>query len=81
MASKMFARCRKILCVARNYVAHAHELGNDAPSKFAASGGGPWFFLKPPSSIIEQGSAIVLPPGVDDVHHEGTGPSLPPSTG
>lgn len=45
----------KILCVGRNYRAHARELGNDVPAE-------PLLFLKPPSSILEPGGAIELPP-------------------
>jgi 2-keto-4-pentenoate hydratase/2-oxohepta-3-ene-1,7-dioic acid hydratase in catechol pathway len=46
----------KILCVGRNYRAHARELGNDVPAE-------PLLFLKPPSSILDPGGAIELPPG------------------
>ena len=35
----------KIVCVGRNYAAHAKELGNDVPTE-------PLLFLKPPSAII-----------------------------
>lgn len=44
----------KIVCVGRNYVAHAAELGNDVPKE-------PLFFFKPPSAVIGPGEAIVLP--------------------
>jgi 2-keto-4-pentenoate hydratase/2-oxohepta-3-ene-1,7-dioic acid hydratase in catechol pathway len=45
----------KIICVGRNYAAHAKELGNDVPEK-------PLLFYKPPSSIIASGDSIILPP-------------------
>ena len=45
----------KILCVGRNYVAHARELGNEVPKE-------PLLFLKPPSSLLDHGGAIRLPP-------------------
>jgi 2-keto-4-pentenoate hydratase/2-oxohepta-3-ene-1,7-dioic acid hydratase in catechol pathway len=45
----------KILCVGRNYKAHAQELGNDVPVE-------PLLFLKPPSSLLDPGGAIELPP-------------------
>lgn len=45
----------KILCVGRNYRAHARELGNDVPAE-------PLLFLKPPSSILDPGGAVELPP-------------------
>lgn len=53
----------KIICVGRNYVEHAKELGNDVPSI-------PLIFMKPPSSIINPGDAIVLPPQSQQVEHE-----------
>jgi len=54
----------KIICIGRNYVEHAKELGNDVPKV-------PLIFLKPPSSIINPGDAIVLPPQSQQVEHEG----------
>lgn len=44
----------KIVAVGRNYAAHAAELGNSVPSE-------PLIFLKPPSSVIGPGAAIVYP--------------------
>jgi 2-keto-4-pentenoate hydratase/2-oxohepta-3-ene-1,7-dioic acid hydratase in catechol pathway len=57
-------RPSKIVCVGRNYVAHARELGNDVPER-------PLIFLKPPSSLIEDGQSIELPPQSARVEHEG----------
>lgn len=54
----------KIVCIGRNYLEHAKELGNDAPKE-------PLIFLKPPSSIIENGEAIELPKQSKQVEHEG----------
>ncbi|MCK6539208.1 MAG: fumarylacetoacetate hydrolase family protein [Anaerolineales bacterium] len=54
----------KIVCVGRNYVEHAKELGNEVPKV-------PLIFLKPPSSIIDPGEAITLPPQSAQVEHEG----------
>ncbi|HUG41538.1 MAG TPA: fumarylacetoacetate hydrolase family protein [Longimicrobiales bacterium] len=54
----------KIVCVGRNYVAHARELGNEVPER-------PLLFFKPPSSLIEDGEPIVLPPESARVEHEG----------
>src|SRR2546425_12649732 len=54
----------KIVCVGRNYAAHAAELGNDVPKE-------PLIFLKPPSSMIGPGDAIVLPKYSNRVEHEG----------
>lgn len=62
---KLLAPCEpsKILCVGRNYVEHARELGNDVPKV-------PLIFLKPPSSIISSGEHIILPPQSAQVEHE-----------
>src|SRR5688572_14259108 len=54
----------KIVCVGRNYVEHAREMGNDVPTE-------PLIFLKPPSSIIEDGAWIERPPQSTQVEHEG----------
>jgi 2-keto-4-pentenoate hydratase/2-oxohepta-3-ene-1,7-dioic acid hydratase in catechol pathway len=44
----------KILCVGRNYAAHARELGNEVPKE-------PLLFLKPPSALCASGDAITYP--------------------
>ncbi len=54
----------KIVCVGRNYAAHAKELGNEVPSE-------PLLFLKPPSSLLDPGGAIELPSQSQRVEHEG----------
>jgi 2-keto-4-pentenoate hydratase/2-oxohepta-3-ene-1,7-dioic acid hydratase in catechol pathway len=54
----------KIVCIGRNYAAHARELGNDEPER-------PLIFLKPPSALIGDNEAIVLPPDSQRVDHEG----------
>jgi 2-keto-4-pentenoate hydratase/2-oxohepta-3-ene-1,7-dioic acid hydratase in catechol pathway len=54
----------KIVCVGRNYVEHAKELGNEVPKE-------PLIFLKPPSSVIWEGEAIVLPEISQRVEFEG----------
>jgi 2-keto-4-pentenoate hydratase/2-oxohepta-3-ene-1,7-dioic acid hydratase in catechol pathway len=56
-------RPTKIVCVGRNYAAHARELGNDVPER-------PLLFLKPPSSLIGDGDRIVLPAESQRVEHE-----------
>jgi 2-keto-4-pentenoate hydratase/2-oxohepta-3-ene-1,7-dioic acid hydratase in catechol pathway len=53
----------KIVCIGRNYSEHAKELGNDVPKV-------PLIFMKPPSSIINPGDTIVLPPQSQQVEHE-----------
>jgi 2-keto-4-pentenoate hydratase/2-oxohepta-3-ene-1,7-dioic acid hydratase in catechol pathway len=54
---------QKVLCVGRNYAAHAKELGNEVPKE-------PLLFLKPSSAIIGHGASIVLPPQSTRVEHE-----------
>jgi 2-keto-4-pentenoate hydratase/2-oxohepta-3-ene-1,7-dioic acid hydratase in catechol pathway len=54
----------KIVCVGRNYLEHARELGNEMPER-------PLIFLKPPSALLGDGEAIVLPPESERVEHEG----------
>jgi 2-keto-4-pentenoate hydratase/2-oxohepta-3-ene-1,7-dioic acid hydratase in catechol pathway len=57
-------RPSKIVCVGRNYLEHARELGNQVPER-------PLIFFKPPSSLIAGGETIVLPPESGQVEHEG----------
>jgi 2-keto-4-pentenoate hydratase/2-oxohepta-3-ene-1,7-dioic acid hydratase in catechol pathway len=45
----------KIVCVGRNYRAHASELGNEVPPE-------PLLFFKPPSSLLDPDGVIELPP-------------------
>jgi 2-keto-4-pentenoate hydratase/2-oxohepta-3-ene-1,7-dioic acid hydratase in catechol pathway len=54
----------KIICVGRNYLAHAQELGNAVPPE-------PMIFLKPPSALLAPGAEIVLPPQSQQVEYEG----------
>jgi 2-keto-4-pentenoate hydratase/2-oxohepta-3-ene-1,7-dioic acid hydratase in catechol pathway len=53
----------KIVCVGRNYRAHAAELGNEVPRE-------PLLFMKPPSALVATGGAIVLPRVSSRVEHE-----------
>ncbi|HEY2736456.1 MAG TPA: fumarylacetoacetate hydrolase family protein [Polyangiales bacterium] len=53
----------KIVCVGRNYAAHAKELGNQVPDE-------PLIFLKPPSALLDPEAAIVLPRSSQRVEHE-----------
>jgi 2-keto-4-pentenoate hydratase/2-oxohepta-3-ene-1,7-dioic acid hydratase in catechol pathway len=53
----------KIVCVGRNYAAHAKELGNDVPVE-------PLLFLKPPSSLVGPGVPIELPEQSTRIEHE-----------
>ncbi len=53
-----------IFCVARNYAAHAVEMGHD-PDREA-----PFFFMKPANALITDHEAFVYPVNSQDVHHE-----------
>jgi 2-keto-4-pentenoate hydratase/2-oxohepta-3-ene-1,7-dioic acid hydratase in catechol pathway len=53
----------KIVCVGRNYAAHARELGNELPKI-------PLLFLKPPSAVVGPQDAIRCPEQSSEVHHE-----------
>jgi 2-keto-4-pentenoate hydratase/2-oxohepta-3-ene-1,7-dioic acid hydratase in catechol pathway len=54
----------KIVCVGRNYAAHAAELGNEVPKE-------PLIFLKPSTSIVGPEEPIVLTKFSNRVEHEG----------
>ncbi len=54
----------KIICVGRNYAAHAREHGADVPAL-------PLLFFKPPSSLLAPNQPIHLPPQSKQVEHEG----------
>src|SRR5271154_6893286 len=54
----------KIICVGRNYAAHAKEMGGDVPKE-------PLIFLKPPSSLVGPEEPIVLTTYSKRVEHEG----------
>ena len=54
----------KIVCVGRNYREHAKELGNEVPKE-------PLIFLKPPSSVVWNSEAILLPGASSRVEYEG----------
>jgi 2-keto-4-pentenoate hydratase/2-oxohepta-3-ene-1,7-dioic acid hydratase in catechol pathway len=64
MTKTVSDRPGKIVCVGRNYSEHAKELGNAVPKE-------PLLFLKPPSSVIREGEAIVMPAQSNQVEFEG----------
>jgi len=53
----------KVVCVGRNYRAHAKELGNEVPPT-------PLLFLKPSTSVVGPQDAIRCPEQSKEVHHE-----------
>ena len=62
-SSQVELRPSKIVCVGKNYRAHAREMGGSPPAE-------PLLFFKPPSSLVRSGDAIVRPHGYERVDHE-----------
>lgn len=53
----------KIICIGRNYVDHAKELGNEVPTE-------PVIFMKPDSALFRQRDTFYIPDWTEDVHYE-----------
>jgi 2-keto-4-pentenoate hydratase/2-oxohepta-3-ene-1,7-dioic acid hydratase in catechol pathway len=53
----------KIICIGRNYVDHAKELGNKIPDE-------PVIFLKPETALIPKGHPFYYPEFTNDLHFE-----------
>lgn len=53
----------KIVCIGKNYLDHAKEMGSELPPD-------PLIFLKPPSALVGAGDPIVLPKLSTHVEHE-----------
>ncbi|KAL1845258.1 hypothetical protein VTK73DRAFT_783 [Phialemonium thermophilum] len=53
----------KVVCIGRNYADHVTELNNQRPKQ-------PFFFLKPPSSILLPGEGPIIRPKGVDLHYE-----------
>lgn len=53
----------KIICVGRNYLAHAKELKNDLPEE-------PVIFLKPDSSLLTRNKDFYIPSVSENIHYE-----------
>ncbi|MEI6224521.1 MAG: fumarylacetoacetate hydrolase family protein [Deltaproteobacteria bacterium] len=56
-------RPTKVVCVGRNYRAHAKELGNEVPKE-------PLLFIKPSTAILGPMEEIRIPDASKEVHHE-----------
>ncbi|MEO5905541.1 MAG: fumarylacetoacetate hydrolase family protein [Saprospiraceae bacterium] len=54
----------KIICVGRNYVAHAIELGNEVPDS-------PMLFMKPPTALLLDNKPMYYPDITNDLNYEG----------
>ena len=55
---------RRIICVGRNYAAHAREMGKD-PDRDP-----PFFFLKPADAVVDDGATVPYPPETIDFQYE-----------
>lgn len=55
---------RRIICVGRNYAAHAREMGRDPDRE------PPFFFLKPADAVVDDGASVPYPPQTDNFHYE-----------
>ncbi|MBV5314507.1 MAG: fumarylacetoacetate hydrolase family protein [Prolixibacteraceae bacterium] len=53
----------KIICVGRNYVAHAKELNNEIPTE-------PVLFMKPDSALLRNNDPFYIPEWSNDLHYE-----------
>jgi len=54
----------RIYCVARNYAAHAREMGMDPERE------PPFFFAKPADAVVADGAPVPYPPRTGNLHHE-----------
>jgi fumarylpyruvate hydrolase len=55
---------RRIICVGRNYAAHAQEMGRDPERE------PPFFFLKPADTVVDDGATVPYPPETNNFHYE-----------
>ena len=53
----------KIICVGRNYAAHAHELGNEVPEE-------PVIFMKPKNALLQNHIPFFYPEFTNELHYE-----------
>ena len=53
----------KIICVGRNYAAHAKEMGSQVPDE-------PVVFMKPPSALLVNDKPLYYPEFTSDLHYE-----------
>jgi fumarylpyruvate hydrolase len=55
---------RRIICVGRNYAAHAREMGRDPDRE------PPFFFFKPADTVVDDGATVPYPPETSNFHYE-----------
>lgn len=53
----------KLICIGRNYVAHAQELNNELPAE-------PVVFMKPDSALLRNNDPFYIPEWSAELHHE-----------
>lgn len=53
----------KIICIGRNFIEHAQELGNDKPLS-------PVIFLKPDTALLRNNDPFFIPDFSNEIHHE-----------
>jgi len=53
----------KFLCIGRNYVEHAKEMGNEVPEE-------PVIFMKPKSAMLQANSPFYYPEFTNELHYE-----------
>lgn len=53
----------KVVCVGRNYIAHAKELDNPVPKE-------PLLFIKSSNTLTDLDNPILIPKGLGECHHE-----------
>ncbi|WP_306058924.1 fumarylacetoacetate hydrolase family protein [Natronococcus wangiae] len=53
----------KIVCIGRNYAAHADEMDSDVPDR-------PLLFLKPPNALAAHGDTVTAPAGKERIDYE-----------
>ncbi len=53
----------KIICIGRNYVAHAKELGNEVPAE-------PVIFIKPKTALLTNNMPFYYPEFTNELHYE-----------
>jgi len=53
----------KIICIGRNYAAHARELKNEVPDK-------PIIFLKPDTALLKDNKPFFIPEWATEIHYE-----------
>ena len=64
VGSAQFFPVHRIYCVARNYAAHAREMGANPDKE------DPFFFMKPADAIVASGAILPYPTATKNLHHE-----------